>query len=115
MRKNHDDILIYSKTPDFIYNTQYIPYSDEYIKQRFCHIEEKTNRRFKDAFLGTATTQATIERLKKENRIYYTEKGGMRLKVYLDEAPGIPLDDVWTDINFINSMANETVEKVQIL
>jgi len=108
MGKNHDDLLVYyRKGDDFQYNTQYIPYSEEYIKQRFVHVEEETGRRFKDAFLGTATTNETIERLKNENRIYYTKEGGMRLKVYLDEAPGIPLDDVWTDINFINSMAEE--------
>lgn len=110
MGKNHDYILVYSKTGNFKYYTQYIPYSKEYIEQRFIHIEEKTGRRFKDAFLGTKTTKETIEKLKKENRIYYTLTGGMRLKVYLDEALGIPLDDVWTDINFINSMANERVE-----
>jgi adenine-specific DNA-methyltransferase len=110
MGKNHDDILIYSKGSEYVYNTEYVPYTKEYIEQRFCHTEERTGRRFKDAFLGTATTQETIERLKFENRIYYTQSGGMRLKVYLDEAPGIPLDDVWTDINFINSMSDERTD-----
>jgi adenine specific DNA methylase Mod len=110
MGQNQDYILVYSKSASFVYNTQYIPYSKEYINQRFIHTEEKTGRRFKDSFLGTKTTKETIARLKKENRIYYTSTGGMRLKIYLDEAPGIPLDDVWTDINFINSMAQERVE-----
>jgi adenine-specific DNA-methyltransferase len=109
MGKNHDDIFVYCKSERFVYNTQYIPYSAEYIDQRFSHVEEGTGRRFKDSFLGTLTTKETINRLKAENRIYYTETGGMRLKVYLDDAPGIPLDDVWTDINFINSMASERV------
>lgn len=112
MGKNHDNILIYGCNCDFLYNTIYIPYTDEYIKQRFSHAEEidgKT-RRFKDAFLGTATTRATIERLKSENRIYYTENGGMRLKIYLDEAPGVPLDDVWSDLNAVNSQAEERAD-----
>lgn len=109
MGKNHDNILVYGKGEDIVYNTEYIPYSEEYIEQRFTHVEtiNGKERRFKDAFLGTATTQETIENLKKENKIYYTETGGMRLKVYLDEAPGIPLDDVWTDINAVNSQAEE--------
>lgn len=112
MGKNHDNILVYGKGEDIVYNTEYIQYSEEYIEQRFAHIETVNGkeRRFKDAFLGTATTQETIEKLKKENRIYYTETGGMRLKVYLDEAPGIPLDDVWTDINAVNSQAEERVD-----
>ena len=112
MGKNHDNILIYSKSEDFLYNTIYLPYSEDYIQQRFSHTEEVNGqiRRFKDAFLGTATTQETIERLKAENKIYYTENGGMRLKIYLDEAPGIPLDDVWTDLNAVNSQADERTD-----
>ena len=112
MGKNHDNILVYGKSEDFLYNTIYLPYSDEYIEKRFSHIEivNGKERRFKDAFLGTATTTATIEALKAENKIYYTESGGMRLKVYYDEAPGIPLDDVWTDLNAVNSQAEEREE-----
>lgn len=108
--KNYDSILFYYKSDNTQYNTQYIPYSEDYIKQRFVHIEPKTGRRFKDAFLGTATTQKTIQRLKEEDKIYYTNTGGERLKIYFDEAPGIPMDDVWTDINFINSMSDERVD-----
>jgi adenine-specific DNA-methyltransferase len=108
--KNYDSILYFTKSNAYNYNAQYIPYSKEYIDERFIHIESETGRRFKDAFLGTATSRETIERLKAENRIYYTNTGGMRLKVYLDESFGIPLDDIWTDINFINSMAAERVD-----
>lgn len=112
MGKNHDNILVYSNSDDFVYNTEYIPYSDEYIEQRFTHTEivDGKERRFKDAFLGTATSQETIDKLLSENKIYYTETGGMRLKVYLDEAPGIPLDDIWTDISAVNSQADERID-----
>ena len=112
MGKNHDNILVYGKSDIFLYNTQYLPYTEEYIDQRFSHIEvvDGKERRFKDAFLGTATTQVTIEQLKKEGKIYYTSSGGMRLKVYLDETEGIPLDDIWTDVNAVNSQAEERVD-----
>ena len=112
MGKNHDNILVYGKSDVFLYNTQYLPYTEEYIDQRFSHIEvvDGKERRFKDAFLGTATTQVTIEQLKKEGKIYYTSSGGMRLKVYLDETEGIPLDDIWTDVNAVNSQAEERVD-----
>ena len=112
MGKNHDNILLYSKNADFLYNTIYLSYSEEYISQRFSHKEEfnGNTRYFKDAFLGTATTKETIEKLKAENKIYYTNSGGMRLKVYLDEAEGIPLDDVWTDLNAVNSQAEERTD-----
>ena len=107
--KNHDDIFLYGKSERTKYLVEMIPYSDEYIEQRFSHTEEGTGRRFKDAFLGTATTAKTIKRLKNENKIYYTQNGGMRLKIYLDESDGVPLDDIWSDINFINSMSSERV------
>lgn len=112
MGKNHDNILVYSRNDSFIYNTIYLPYSEEYIKKRFCHSEIINGREvfFKDAFLGTATTKETIEQLKKENKIYYTSTGGMRLKVYFEETEGIPLDDVWTDIDAVNSQAQERVD-----
>ena len=107
--KNHDDIFLYRRSSQTSYSVEMLPYSEEYVKQRFSHIEEKTGRRFKDAFLGTATTNETIERLKKEDKIYYTESGGMRLKIYLDETAGVPLDDIWADLNFINSMSAERI------
>lgn len=112
MGKNHDNILVYGYCSEFLYNTIYLPYTDEYVNKRFSHTESIDGkvRRFKDAFLGTATTIETIERLKSENKIYYTENGGMRIKIYLDEAPGIPLDDVWTDLNAVNSQAEERTE-----
>lgn len=112
MGKNHDNILVYGKSDEFLYNTIYLPYSEDYIEKRFSHVEmlDGKERRFKDAFLGTATTSSTIEALKAEDKIYYTENGGMRLKVYLDEAPGIPLDDIWTDLNAVNSQAEEREE-----
>ena len=108
--KNHDDIFLYRCSAQTPYCVEMLPYSKEYIEQRFSHIEEKTGRRFKDAFLGTATTSETIARLKREDKIYYTQSGGMRLKIYLDEAEGVPLDDVWVDLNFINSMSAERVD-----
>ena len=107
--KNHDDIFIYRKSLKTPFRVEMVPYSDAYVEKRFSHIEEGTGRRFKDAFLGTATTEGTIERLKRENKIYYTQSGGMRLKIYLDETEGVPLDDVWSDLNFINSMSAERV------
>ena len=50
-----------------------------------------------------------LDRLDGEGRIYWpSKKGGWpRLKKYLDEAKGIPLQDVWTDIFPLNSQARE--------
>src|SRR3989344_4406141 len=34
---DHDVILYYTKTQNFTFNKQYIPYTDEYVKRRFVH------------------------------------------------------------------------------
>jgi adenine-specific DNA-methyltransferase len=63
--KSKDDIIYYSKSRDKItYNPQKIPYTAEYLRERFNKIDEQ-GRRFKDEKIGTATTADTIEKLKK--------------------------------------------------
>ena len=49
----------------------------------------------------------TMQRLDGEGRLHFTSRGGIRLKRYLDEMKGRPLQAVWTDINAINSQAKE--------
>jgi DNA modification methylase len=104
--QGHDVILYFSKSHHFLYNPLFIPYSDNYLENRFSKVDE-TGRRFKDQWLGTATTQETIDRLKAEGKIYYTSTGKLRIKLYIDEIKGVPLDDVWNDVTPINSMAKE--------
>ena len=68
--RQHDSILYYTKSDDFTFNRQYIPYKKEYIKKMF---------RYKD----------------EEGRLYRKRRGG---KQYLDEKPGMIVGDVWNDI-----------------
>lgn len=48
-----------------------------------------------------------MERLDKEGRLYFTSKGGIRIKRYLEDTPGVLIQDVITDIFPINSQAQE--------
>jgi site-specific DNA-methyltransferase (adenine-specific) len=48
-----------------------------------------------------------MRRLDAKGRLHFTKKAGIRLKRYLDEMKGVPLQDVWTDISPINSQAAE--------
>lgn len=106
---SHDCIFWYSNGEECVYNPIMIPYSEEYIKQRFSKVDEN-GRRFKDEKIGTATTQETIKRLRNEGRIYTTSNGTLRIKHYLSDAEGIALDDIWTDIFAVNSQAEERVD-----
>lgn len=52
----------------------------------------------------------TMERLDKEGRLYFTSKGGIRRKLYMDELPGMPTQSIWADIFPVNSQAEERVD-----
>lgn len=101
----HDTLLWYSKSNSFIYNTQYIPYSESYIKSHYNKIDEQ-GRRYREHWLGT-TTQETIEKYIETGRVIQREDGTYEKRLYLDEQPGTPVDDIWTDIFPVNSQALE--------
>lgn len=76
----HDNILFYAKNKSHIkFNKQYEPYTEEYIKQRFVHEDEKGK---------------------------YRLQGSDNRKQYLSESKGKALTSVW-DIPDINVMALE--------
>lgn len=54
-----------------------------------------------------AHSKEEMENLDKQARIIYSKKGYPRLKLYLDESPGVPLQDIWTDIRPVQSQARE--------
>ena len=120
----HDVILYYSKSDKFVWNEIYTEYDEEY-KKRFRR-KDPDGRIWTD---GDVTAKGlsgggytyeykgitslwrvpleTMKRLDQENRLHFTRTGGIRIKRYLDEMPGIPAQDVVTDIPPINSQAKE--------
>ncbi len=102
--KDHDCLLYYSKSEAVTFIQQFMTYPDEEIQKRFS--KSDANGRYKDAELATYS-EATLERLKKEDRLIVTSSGKYRYKIYLNEIKGVPVDDIWTDIPFVNSQARE--------
>jgi hypothetical protein len=52
--------------------------------------------------------QEKMEKLDAEGRIQFRPHGGVpRLKVYLDDAPGIATGDVWTDVRGMHNLGTE--------
>ena len=51
--------------------------------------------------------QAGIDDSLKRNKIFWTRNGVPRLKTYKDEAPGMPLNDVWEDIQALQCWHDE--------
>ena len=119
-----DTLLFYSKSDVWTWNQQYVDFDDHYLA-RFSN-EDDDGRRWADEDLtandsaGSRYTYeyngvtsdwrvplATMKRLDAENRLHLTTNGGLSLKRYLDEMPGMPLQSIWDDIPPINSQARE--------
>lgn len=124
----HDTIYYYSMSSELYFETPMVPYSDEYIKHYY-NKQDEDGRKYLDRDLSAKGLKgsgysyswkgkdgywrcpiSTMERLEKENRIYYTANGTPRYKQYLDEMEGIPAQDLWVDIFAVNSQADERVD-----
>lgn len=121
----HDTIYWYSKSPtDLLFEKQYIPYSEEYLKSHYS-MQDENGRPFtlRDLnpphgqgpvydFRGFVRpwrfTEANMKKLDTEGRIYQTPGMMPRLKVYLEDTQGMPIQDIWIDLNPINSQAKES-------
>ncbi len=127
LSSNHDTILCYTKSDNWIWNPQYKEHNVEYVQKFYRFIESDTGRRYQLAdltnpnrnrpnltyeFLGvTRVWRWTKERMQEayEKGLVVQNKPGSvpRLKRYLDEQEGSPLDDLWEDIPPIQSQAQE--------
>lgn len=100
-----DQILMYGKSENRKFNLLYWPYTEEY-KKRFNLVDE--HGKYYWAPIGTHSKER-LELLLSQNRVKLPLKDGVmpRIKNYLHEGKGIPPDNLWTDIDAINSQAKE--------
>lgn len=124
----HDTIFYYALSSESPFNIQYVPYGQEYI-DRYYRYTDENGRRFLDRDLSAKGLQgggytyewkgkngywrcpiSTMEKYEKEGRLYYTASGTPRYKQFLDEMPGVPAQDIWTDIYAVNSQADERID-----
>lgn len=127
----HDVILFYVKGNGYAWNPQYIPYSENHMDSSYRNIEPGTGRRYALRDLTASVYHASkgqfyvwkghkppasrvwahskdqMEKLDREGRIQYSRNGVPRLKLYVDEMPGVPLQDLWTDIPPIQAHSDE--------
>jgi site-specific DNA-methyltransferase (adenine-specific) len=114
----HDTLLFYSKTADYKWHRVYQPYDDDYVK-KYYRYTDPDGRRWASTDVAAAGpgparnfrgelrepppgshwrfTQEKIDQYIAEGRIYFTKNGFPRSKRYLDEMPGMPLQDMWAD------------------
>lgn len=128
-----DTLLVYTKTQNYTWNQQYRPLSEEHIASY--KFRDPDGRRWRSENMRnpgprpnlhypyTASNGITYqphpngwicdeERMRKldaEGRLHFPTKptGRLRLKMYLDESPGIKLQNLWDDIPVISSRSAE--------
>lgn len=124
----HDVLLFYSKGEQWTWNTQYTAHDEKYIRSHYTMVEPGTGRRYRLDNLtapgGAAKgnplyevmgvtrywrySREKMQALIDEGRVVMPQAGEVpAYKRYLDETPGVPLQDLWTDINAVNSQAVE--------
>jgi DNA modification methylase len=124
----HDVLLFYSKSDRNVWNPQYVSYEREYTDKTFREADHK-GRKFQTVTLTAAKpggdtsfewhgirppkgrywaySKANLEKMEKEGRIVFLKSGIPRLKKYLDESPGVAVQDVWSDISRMSTFAKE--------
>ncbi len=124
----HDTIFFYTKSDEWTWNTTHQDYNASYVDTKYKYIEEGTGRRYRlDNLTGPGGaakgnpqydvmgvtrfwrySRERMEQLIEEGRIIQTKPGAVpQYKRYLDEMKGVSLQDVWTDVDPINSQAKE--------
>ena len=121
---NTDTILFYTKSDRWSWHNQHQSYDEKY-QARFRR-QDPDGRAWSDyditakglsgggyeyEYKGATSLWRvpleTMQRLDAEGRLHFTRTGGIRLKRYLDEMPGRPVQALWDDIPPINSQAKE--------
>lgn len=116
----NDTILLFVKNKSkYIWNTQYIPFSDAQIDAQYNKVDE-SGRKYR---LVTPTaskpggdtsypwkgivpprgrywaySKSKMEKFDAEGKLYYSNTGQPYIKYYLDERPGVSAQTIWTDL-----------------
>ena len=128
----HDVILFYTVSDKYTWNRLYQPYDPDYV-ETFFDQTDNDGRRYKRGDLTGAGIRhgetglewrgidvtakgrhwayppVVMDKMDEDGLVHWPKKkGGMpRLKNYEDEAKGVPLQDIWTDIRPIHNLSSQ--------
>ena len=127
----HDVILFYSKGAGYIWNTLHTKYEASYITNHFVHKDERgkyqlitctapgdrTGTKAHYNWRGKlpppgrhwAWKREQMEEFEAAGRMVYSSNGIPRLKRYVDDGPGVALQDIWTDISRLDAHSAERI------
>lgn len=122
------DVLLFYVHGGYTWNPLYTDYDPDYVRTSYRHVEPGTGRRYRlDNLTGPGGaakgnpayevmgvtrywrySEKRMAALIAEGRVVQTRDGGVpAYKRYLDEMPGVPLQDLWADLPPIGSRAKE--------
>ena len=122
-----DTILFYARGEGRTWNVQYTPYSQEYVDRDYRRVDSGGRRYRLDNIQGPGGAEKgnpfyevmgvsrywryskrKMDELIAQGLIVQTSPGTVpQIKRYLDEMPGVPAQDIWTDISIINNRSKE--------
>ena len=127
----HDVILFYRVSAQSPFNNVYTALSPERIARHYGKVEPETDRRYMlDNFTQAGQgkprrfgdraiappegkhwiwEQSRIDKAWEEGRLVLTSENMVRVKRYLDESKGNPVEDLWVDIPPVNAVSQERV------
>ena len=121
----YDNILFYVKDSGSAWNPSYQPYDEDYVESHYRRETPDGKRYRTDNVTARGLTgggyeyewngvtniwrypKPRMQELHDQGRLRYTRNGTPEYIRYLDEMPGMPLQNVWTDVKPINSQARE--------
>ena len=127
----HESLFLYGCGEDYLFNKLYAPFKQSYIESHFTgrdadgrvfRLDNPTapahGREGKALKFGNKTiappagamwrySQENVDKLMAEGRIVFTGTGMPAVKRFLDELPGSAVHSLWTDIDSVNSQADE--------
>jgi DNA modification methylase len=126
--RNTDSIFFYAKSDDSVFNPIFKPYTEEYIRNFYKHVEPKTGRHYQLISMtgpgGAAKgnpqyevmgvtrfwrySRQKMDDLIQRGLVVQPSPGAVpRRKQYLDEGKGVPVQSMWDDISALHSQAAE--------
>ena len=124
----HDTILFYTKSDSYTWNPQYAEKDERYYESHDFESDSRGQYRKRDLTAPShgrdsgqftwkgvhppagrmwAYTREKMEALEAEGLIVYTKTGMPRMKRYVVDAKGRPLQSVWTDTPILNAAAKD--------
>ena len=128
MGTNTDTIFVYAKSPAYVFNNVFLPYSHEYVDSFFKYNDPSTGRKYRlvsmigpgGAAKGNPSyevmgitrywrySEATMKDLMANGLIVQTSSGTVpQKKQYLDEGSGVSVQSLWDDITGLGASSTQ--------